>query len=260
MSVDDTKPSKNSRAWDLAAGLPSVALCSFGAIGFSIKIYVQLPVALTPENWIEIVAEFMATLFLLQQAFLILIRRLPSLKSRGIMPRLWAVLGTNSSFCMLLLPHAPGTTFSSLASSILLLIGTATSIYVLAHLGRAFAIFPQARHFVATGPYRVVRHPLYLSEQISVFGASFLYIQPWAVLIAIGGFLLQLPRFFFEERVMADAFPEYRAYCANTPRIIPFSRLRGMGSGNAEATDTIRTGWYHALVNTIRRVAHFFPQ
>ena len=86
---------------------------------------------------------------------------------------------------------------------------------------RAFAIFPQARMPVTKGPYRLVRHPLYLCEQVSLFGVSLQYAQPWALLIVILGFALQFPRMRYEEEILGLTFPLYRDYARRTPMILP---------------------------------------
>ena len=52
----------------------------------------------------------------------------------------------------------------------LTIIGLLASVYVLFFLGRAFSIMPEARTLVASGPYTIVRHPLYLTEEIAMIG------------------------------------------------------------------------------------------
>ena len=74
---------------------------------------------------------------------------------------------------------------------------------------------------VTGGPYRLVRHPLYLCEQISLFGVCLQYAWPWAFLIVLAGFALQFPRMAYEEDILARTFPRYRDYAARTPMIIP---------------------------------------
>jgi protein-S-isoprenylcysteine O-methyltransferase Ste14 len=94
-------------------------------------------------------------------------------------------------------------------------------VLVLVWLGRGFAIFPQARRLATGGPYRLVRHPLYLCEQISLFGICVPYLQPWAFLIVLIGFGLQFPRMAYEEDILARTFPRYADYAARTSKIIP---------------------------------------
>lgn len=93
-------------------------------------------------------------------------------------------------------------------------------------LGKCFGILPAARGLVTRGPYRLVRHPLYLGE-LGVY--SGLLIASPSVLAAAGGIVLlgaQWIRLGFEERVLASEFAaDYGAYAARTPRLVP--RLPG---------------------------------
>lgn len=106
-------------------------------------------------------------------------------------------------------------------STVITLVGLSWSIYSLATLGRCFGIFPEVRGLVIRGPYRFVRHPLYLGEMVSAFGVL-LPILAWpslALWLAWLGF--QGWRTIEEERILSATFPDYRAYQARTPRLIP---------------------------------------
>ena len=213
---------QDTKLWDLAAAAPLVILCIFAAIGFAITIHRQWSSAFDLANSLRIGSEFTSAAFLLLQAVMLCIRRLPVSKASGIAPRLWAIAGANFSYLLLLLPRTLPTPMEAFVSSVLLLVGTVGSILTLMWLRRSFAIFPQARKLVTTGPYSFVRHPLYLAEQISAFGVALQYYQPWATLIVLAGFVLQFPRMRYEEAVLKTSFPTYREYAGRTARIIPF--------------------------------------
>jgi len=79
-------------------------------------------------------------------------------------------------------------------------------------LGRSFGIAPANRGVVATGPYLVVRHPIYTGYLITHI--AFLIAQPTplnlAIVVVADGALIA--RALIEERVLsADA--DYRSYC-----------------------------------------------
>lgn len=109
-----------------------------------------------------------------------------------------------------------------LASDVLLIAGLAFAICSVAVLGRCFGILPDVRGLVTRGPYRLVRHPLYLGELTAVLGIVLGSRRP---LLAGGTWLvcvgLQLARTSYEERNIRAEFPQYDEYAARTKRLIP---------------------------------------
>jgi protein-S-isoprenylcysteine O-methyltransferase Ste14 len=79
----------------------------------------------------------------------------------------------------------------------------------------------EARRLVTEGPYRFVRHPLYMCEGIALAGATLQVISPSAVLIAVLVGMVQYRRMINEEAILISSFPEYRAYATRTPFVIP---------------------------------------
>jgi protein-S-isoprenylcysteine O-methyltransferase Ste14 len=92
------------------------------------------------------------------------------------------------------------------------LIGASLSFAVLRWLGKSFSILAEARRLVTEGPYRVVRHPLYICEGIATVGVMLQVISPSAVLIIIIFAMIQYRRMINEEKILTSAFPGYRAY------------------------------------------------
>ena len=106
-------------------------------------------------------------------------------------------------------------------ANLLIFGGGCGAILVLAKLGRAFSIMPEARLLVTGGVYRHVRHPLYTAEMFILAGIAIEFAQPWAGIIALVSAALQVARSIFEERVLAEEYPEYAAYAARIRRFIP---------------------------------------
>lgn len=85
-----------------------------------------------------------------------------------------------------------------------------------------FAANPTEGGLVTTGPYRLIRHPIY---------ASILYFSLAGVADNISRMNLLLTavlclgvgmRIFCEERMIANEYPEYVEYAQRTKRIVPF--------------------------------------
>ncbi|HWE05248.1 MAG TPA: methyltransferase, partial [Rhizomicrobium sp.] len=70
-------------------------------------------------------------------------------------------------------------------------------------------------------PYRRIRHPLYLAGLVGSLGVMLQYRQPWALLVVLATFALQIVRINYEEQVLSRAFPEYAAYASRSWRLIP---------------------------------------
>lgn len=101
----------------------------------------------------------------------------------------------------------------------------------LGRLGRCFGVLPDARGMVTGGPYRVVRHPIYLGEIGAVAGV--LIASPNARnLLALAAIVAaQIGRARLEERTLTAAFPGYAEYAARTPMLVPRPHLPALRSG-----------------------------
>lgn len=124
-----------------------------------------------------------------------------------------------------LLGAPPTLNTSTLAieiSDVLVILGVGLSVYSLLFLRFNFSIMPEARHMISHGPYRIVRHPIYLGEILS--GAGLVLALPgWISVGTLISFIAaQLYRTRIEEAVLASVFPDYEVYAQRTPfRLIP---------------------------------------
>ena len=112
--------------------------------------------------------------------------------------------------------------FTGGVSVVISIVSFSGAIWSLAYLRRSLSIIPEARRLTTGGPYRVVRHPLYLFE---IMAAMSVLASALGVISAISfvGFVgMQMTRARFEERLLAGAFPEYAGYARRTKRLIPF--------------------------------------
>jgi protein-S-isoprenylcysteine O-methyltransferase Ste14 len=169
----------------------------------------------------EIVSRSSTILFLTLLSILFIIRLEPIKKAKGILPRVFAVAGTFSMTLVTLFPRANISFTQTVIASLLSLVGTGLSLFALVHLGRSFSVMAEARRLVRSGPYRIVRHPLYVFEGMASLGILIQFFNFYSVLIYLAHCLLQFQRMKNEEAVLEGVFPEYQAYRLTTARVIP---------------------------------------
>jgi protein-S-isoprenylcysteine O-methyltransferase Ste14 len=103
--------------------------------------------------------------------------------------------------------------------------GVAFGLWAIITMGRHINISPELKESAplrTNGPYRFVRHPMYLA--LLVFCAAYLLgnfsfytLLLWLTLLLILGIKVH-----YEERILKSRFPDYLAYAQKTKRIIPF--------------------------------------
>jgi protein-S-isoprenylcysteine O-methyltransferase Ste14 len=222
-----------TKAFDLAMAVPLIAWYGYSAVLMWPSIAVLLRPSMAYDAW-QLLEQpeymwFYLRLFSVAAAFafnllliwLLLVRDPVANKSRGLLPRLCALGGSFLGVSIIHLQPALLPLPWQALSTFLTLAGGAGSVIVLAHLGKAFFIMPEARMLVTGGPYAFARHPLYAVEMITIIGLALQFQQPWAGCLALGMIVLQVTRSIFEERVLLHAYPEYVAYRARTARFIP---------------------------------------
>ncbi len=99
--------------------------------------------------------------------------------------------------------------------------GTLLAFWSAWYLGHNFSLLPQARTLVTTGPYRYVRHPIYLGGLLITLGEIWLRFSPLVVLLNVLFVAAQIVRLRYEEEILENAFPDYREYRARTSALIP---------------------------------------
>ncbi|HEY2033687.1 MAG TPA: isoprenylcysteine carboxylmethyltransferase family protein [Rhizomicrobium sp.] len=150
------------------------------------------------------------------------IGRLPLKKNAaGLAPRIVAIAGTFLAMFLVVLPSSPIPPELKILAMVLTALGTAASAFCLSWLGRSFSIMASSRRLVVEGPYKLVRHPLYAAEGLTVLG---ILIANWSLAAGAVGLLwiaLQYQRAINEENVLSESFPEYAAYAKAVPRFVP---------------------------------------
>ena len=216
---------EKTKAYDLVAALPLIGFYLWLAWGLGSDLMRPAPGFASDGDraaiLLDTVARGLTLAFAALLVALLIVRSVPVAKSGGIYPRMVALGGGFASIAFLALPAQPLPAWLSTISAVLIIAGTAATIYALGWLGRSFSLLPEARSLVTTGPYRIVRHPVYLFEQIALLGVMLQYDLPWSSTLFAIQLGLQILRMRYEERVLAEAFPEYHAYAARTARLLP---------------------------------------
>jgi protein-S-isoprenylcysteine O-methyltransferase Ste14 len=216
---------QQSPVYDGVMRLPMVVWATFVAMFSMIDLqhYIARADPMLPNTLyaINIAMRVSGIAFLILIATSVLLRGRPAGKARGIEPRISALIGTFLITAVALFPRRELSPVAGIVSTLLILAGNALSVYVLSQLGRSFSVMAEARRLVTTGVYRIVRHPLYVAEELAVIGMIMQFLSPWTALLLAVQIYFQLRRMRNEEVILGDIFPEYAAYRARTARLIP---------------------------------------
>jgi protein-S-isoprenylcysteine O-methyltransferase Ste14 len=172
-------------------------------------------------NAIHIAMRLSMIAFILLASAAVLLRTRPSGKASGLEPRISALAGSFMMYGMVLFPRHDLSLLGEIVSTFLTLVGSVGAVIALSQLGRSFSIMAESRQLVTTGPYRVVRHPLYAAELIATVGVFMQFASVYTVLLLTAQIAFQLRRMHNEELVLTIRFPEYAAYSQTTARLIP---------------------------------------
>ena len=103
-------------------------------------------------------------------------------------------------------------------------VGLAIGAAALAAMGRVMQVSPEPKaegHLVTSGPYRLLRHPMYTAIVLVVVG---LWLRRPAVTVAIAGaalIVLLVRKARFEEGLLQSRYPEYAGYRTRTWGVVP---------------------------------------
>lgn len=214
------------RVRDLLGALPLIGWYLWG-LWQQIPIFIERLPALSAGSHIgapltlQIVAQAASIAFTSLLIVLLVVRDMPRAQARGLGAYAAAALGTFAVTSFFFLSPAALTTSLFTVATLCIIVGFGLSIYALIYLGGSFAVLPSARTLITGGPYRYVRHPLYLFEELAVVGIALQFAQPWSLLVMLVHLAAQLARMRYEEQALIEAFPEYADYAARTARFIP---------------------------------------
>lgn len=110
----------------------------------------------------------------------------------------------------------------------------ALATWAVVHLGRSFAILVSVREVVLRGPYRYVRHPIYLSYLLQMIGFVCAYGSVLVLCLVAAHLAVTVWRARLEEARLSEHSAEYREYMRQTGFLFPrWNRPRGLSSASA---------------------------
>lgn len=233
-------PTEKTRSFEDNLG-KLLMLLIFGYFGY--QQFMSLAVVMANRETIPFWGMAIGTL-ILGSAFMTLIlyytiTRLPPRDSAaGMMPRAVAIVGTFlMSLLMVIEPSAISAGMRILSSG-MIMAGSLLSIYCLRQLGRSFSVMATSRELRTEGPYNIVRHPLYGAEVLMMAGVVLGHGTALAFGMGLIWIVMQVLRAQFEETVLRATFPEYAAYAARVPMLIPGLRLGWLETPEPSKTES----------------------
>jgi len=186
-----------------------MALCVAMTIGASLT-----------DPWPSLLSRFCIASFYILLGLLIVTRPPAKAQADGLLPRIAAFVGTYMPWTITFFGKTDEA-LPNLVSTACVLIGMIMVLVTIRHLGRSFSVVPQARSVVQTGPYRWIKHPLYLAEEIAILGVVLQDLTAVTVIVLVLHIGVQVCRILYEEDLLRRNCPEYSSYEASRWRLIP---------------------------------------
>jgi protein-S-isoprenylcysteine O-methyltransferase Ste14 len=173
------------------------------------------------KPWPSLLSSVCLATFYVLLALLTMTRSPAKAQAEGVLPRIAAFVGTYMPWTIAFFGKTDQA-LPNLASTACVLIGMIMMLVTIRHLGRSFSLVPQARNVVQTGPYRWIKHPLYLAEEIAVLGVVLRNPTPLTAVLLVLHIGVQVCRIYYEEDLLRRNCPEYSSYEASRWRLIPY--------------------------------------
>lgn len=151
--------------------------------------------------------------------FLVLFRR-PA-KDLSLRISDWGLAFSATCLSLLARPHAGDSHLWDSFAVLLTIAGLCTQLISKMTLGRRFGIVAANRGICSAGPYRLVRHPIYMGYVMLHSGFFLLNPSLWNLAVFAALYSVKIPRILAEERLLSRD-PEYQTYMTKVRyRLIP---------------------------------------
>lgn len=216
---------RGSKFYDLIAGSPLIIWYGIRCVELVPQILEKIRLLNINQidvlKLIDIITMSVGLVFAALLILFVILRGPASSGTQGWLPRIVAFLGAFLGIALLRLPIQSIPWGLQLLSLTLMIIGISIALYGLISLGSSFSVMPEARNLVIRGPYKIVRHPIYLGEEMAIIGLALEYFSLTAFLILLFQLGFQLYRIQFEEQVLEQNFHEYASYKKNVKKLLP---------------------------------------
>ena len=152
------------------------------------------------------------------------VRTNPVVRSRGATEVLIPLAGAVLPFALLSAPVSrlfAGQPTRLIGLFSWMTVSTALTVWGLWTLRRSFSITVEVRGLVTEGPYRYIRHPVYLGEIATAGAVALLRLTPLNAAIFLLFSAIQLCRARMEEAKLAGILPAYAAYARRAWWFLP---------------------------------------
>lgn len=159
------------------------------------------------------------TLVYMVLAIAFFVRTDPVERSRGMNEVIIPLVGSLLPFALLYTQPSPWVVKNRTLLLVVfcwMTVSTALTAWGMWTLRRAFSITVEARSLVTTGPYRFIRHPIYLGEILSAGAVAFWRFSAMNCLVFLLFVCIQLARARWEEGKLERNFPGYKGYADRT--------------------------------------------
>jgi protein-S-isoprenylcysteine O-methyltransferase Ste14 len=179
----------------------------FGVTSAEMALLFVLTPTFTITDWIYVLQNLLVL-------GIALARRPPELQDHSLASGAAVIVAYAYSYAQVAyLRWVPGEPAWPTGGLFLVTLAAFLSLASLLSLGRWFGVRPALRGLATRGPYRVVRHPMYLAYVVADIGYN---LQEWnsgTVLLVMAGWASLLYRIRAEERMLSRAagWPAYRA-------------------------------------------------
>jgi protein-S-isoprenylcysteine O-methyltransferase Ste14 len=142
-------------------------------------------------------------------------------KSLSLRPADWGLAFSATCLSLLARPCASAPHAWETIAIVLTMLGLSTQLFAKFTLGRRFGVVAANRGICISGPYRFVRHPIYMGYVMLHLGFFLLNPTLWNFCVFAALYSVKIPRILVEERLLSQD-PVYQGYMRMVPyRLIP---------------------------------------